>query len=120
MKAIYIGRCFDVRILDDPTLGYMQGYMANETYDYGYSHAPGFAGILAPTTADHRYFNEDVNALCLWEEMAKAFGTKHDAITTVINMASIVRNMDFRAKKTKSLSSLGLEGYTVGNLKDVL
>ena len=74
--------------------------------------------IMAPTTADHRYFNEDVNGLCLWEDMGKYLGVPTPGITTVINMASIVRDIDFRSIMTKSVKSLGLDIFPADELGD--
>ncbi len=108
-ERIAIGAACGVEIVDEPTIGYVQGYMYDKTYDVGYSKAPGFAGIMAPTTADHRYFNEDVNGLCLWEDMGKYLGVPTPHISTVISMACIVRDIDYRAIMTKSVKSLGLE-----------
>ena len=110
-ERIAIGAACGVKIMDDPTIGYIQGYMFDKTYDVGYSKAPGFAGIMAPTTADHRYFNEDVNGLCLWEDMGKYLGVPTPHISTVINMACIVRDKDYRAIMTKSVKSLGLDEF---------
>ena len=107
-------------ILDDPTLGFQQGYMYNMTYDEGYVKSPGFAGIKAPTTADHRYFDEDANGLCLWEDMGKALGLPTKAITSVINMCDIVRAKDYRAVMTKSIKSLGLDKYELTRLSEFL
>ncbi len=108
-ERIAIGAAVNVAIISDPELGLTQGYMADETYDHGYSAAPGFAGILAPKTADHRYFNEDVNGLCLWEDMGEYLKVPTPAITTVINMASIVRDFDFRVHRTKTVKGLRLD-----------
>ena len=119
-ERIAIGAACGVQILDDPTLGLMQGYMYDATYDVGYIKSPGFAGIMAPTTADHRYFDEDGNNLCLWEDMGKALGIKTTAITTVINMCSIVRAKDYRALMTKSMKSLGLDQFEPSELGTIL
>jgi opine dehydrogenase len=120
LERIEIGKQFGVKIIPDPVLGLTQGYMADETYDNGYSKAPGFKGILAPITTNHRYFNEDVNGLCLWEDMANHFGIKTPAITTVIDMASIVRGVNYREMKTKTMNKLGLEKYNLDQLKEIL
>lgn len=120
IERIAIGKKMNVDILNDPKLGMLQGYMADETYDNGYINAPGFKGIAAPKTTDHRYFNEDVNGLCLWEDMAEYLDIKHDAITTVINMASIVRGVDFRKIRTKTMKSLGFEKYTMEELSKII
>ena len=116
MERIAIGRACGVEVMDEPTCGYVQGYMYDKTYDVGYAKAPGFAGIMAPNTTDHRYFNEDVNGLCLWEDMGKYLGVPTPAISTVINMSNIVRDVDYRAIMTKSVSSLGLDVFPAEEL----
>jgi len=119
-ERIAIGAACGVKIMDDPTLGLQQGYMYDATYDVGYIKSPGFAGIMAPTTADHRYFDEDANGLCLWEDMGKALGVDTTAITSVINMCCIVRAKDYRAIMTKSMKSLGLDEYEPARLGELL
>lgn len=119
-ERIKIGKQFGVEIIPDPVLGLKQGYMADTTYDNGYSKAPGFSGILAPTTIDHRYFNEDTNGLCLWEDMANYFHIPVHAIKTVIDMSSIVCDKDFRAEKTKTMESLGFSKYSMEELKKII
>lgn len=120
LERIAIGKMINVDIMSDPKLGYRQGYMADETYDNGYINAPGFKGIAAPKTTDHRYFNEDVNGLCLWEDMAEWFNIDHKAITTVINMASIVRGIDYRAIRTKTMKTLGFAYYSLEELNSII
>ena len=110
-ERIQFGKFFGIEIMDDPSLGLIQGYMYNATYDEGYVKAPGFAGIMAPTTTDHRYFDEDVNGLCLWEDIGKYLGVPTTTITSEINIANVIRNKDYRAVMTKSVSSLGLDKW---------
>lgn len=117
-ERIALGAACGVEILREPVCGMIQGYMYDESYDIGYAKAPGFAGILAPTTTDHRYFDEDCNGLCLWEDMGKFLGVPTPAITTVINMCNIVRDKDYREIMTKSMNSLGLDKYTVQELRE--
>lgn len=119
-ERIAIAAACGAKILDDPTLGFQQGYMYNMTYDEGYVKSPGFAGIKAPTTADHRYFDEDANGLCLWEDMGKILGLPTTAISSVINMCNIVRAKDYRALMTKSVKSLGLDKYELTKLSEAL
>lgn len=110
-ERIAFGKACGVEILDDPTLGMLEGYMYNATYDEGYIKSPGFAGIMAPTTTDHRYFDEDVNALCLWEDIGKYLNLPTTTITSMINICNILRNKDYRATMTKSVKGLGLDKY---------
>lgn len=119
-ERIAIGKVCNVEILDDPTAGLIQGYMYNATYDEGYAKAPGFAGIMAPTTTNHRYFEEDVDNLCLWEDIGRYLGVPTNAITTVINISNIIRAKDYRATMTKSVSSLGLDKYSPEELGKVI
>ncbi len=115
-ERIAIASAYGVKVLDDPTVGMLQGYMYNATYDEGYVKSPGFAGIMAPTTTNHRYFDEDVNGLCLLEDMGKVLGISTTAITSVINICNIVRAKDYRAIMTKSMKSLGLDKFAPSEL----
>ncbi len=74
-ERILIGGKLDFEIIKDPGISIEQGYMEVDTYDIGYSTAPGFKGIKAPSTLDYRYFNEDVGyGLVFMTELARQVG----------------------------------------------
>jgi opine dehydrogenase len=54
-ERIALGARLGLEIVADPVLGCRQGYMTEATYDAGYSRGPGFAGIRAQRSLDHRY-----------------------------------------------------------------
>jgi Ketopantoate reductase len=113
-EKIAIGRKLGFEIVPDPEIGMRQGYMAEPTYDTGYSKAPGFKGIKAPDTLDYRYFNEDVGfGLVFISELGKQVGVPTPAIDAVIKIVSVIMNRDYRAEEARTMKSMGLGDYTM-------
>ena len=109
-ERIAIGKKLGVEIIPDPTLGKMQGYMQEETYENGYSTANGFKGIKAQSSLDHRYLNEDVGyGLTLMEELGERLGVETPTMSSVINIANAVMDKDYRKNRKRTVDSLGLK-----------
>jgi opine dehydrogenase len=120
-ERIAIGRALHIEVIPEPELGYLQGYMAEPTYDRGYSEAPGFQGIKAQSSLDHRYFHEDVAyGLVFWQSLAEQIGVKTPHISAVIRLASALMGQDYVAQGKRTMRSLGLSGYTAGELVQLL
>jgi len=95
-ERIAIGRKLNVEVRADPELGYEQGYMAEPTYEIGYSKALGFKGIKAPPSLNDRYLNEDVGyELAFMKSLADQFRIDTPAIDSVIRLASILMDRDY-------------------------
>lgn len=74
---------------------------------------PGYKGLQAPQGLYNRYIYEDVPcSLVPMESMANLFGMKTPAISSMINIAQIMTNRDFRSEG-RSADRLGLEGLTI-------
>ncbi len=120
-ERIAIGQALDIEILPDPDLGYMQGYMAEPTYDKGYSEAPGFQGIKAQNSLDYRYFHEDVGyGLVFLQSLAEQIGVETPYISTVIRLVSLLMERDYLTQGKRTMESLNLAGLSVENLKLLL
>ena len=120
-ERIAIGQALDIEILPDPDLGYMQGYMAEPSYDKGYSEAPGFQGIKAQNSLDYRYFHEDVGyGLVFLQSLAEQIGVETPYISTVIRLVSLLMERDYLAQGKRTMESLGLAGHSVEKLKLLL
>lgn len=121
LERIAIGRKLNVDIMSDPDIGYMQGYMAETTYDKGYSEAPGFKGIKAQNSLDYRYFHEDAGyGLVFWQSLAKQVGVEANCISAVILLASVLMERDYLAQGKRTMKSLGLSEYTGLELEQLL
>ncbi len=59
-ERLAIAEALGLRVLSEPDLGVLQGYMREATYSTGYSTAPGFLGIGAQSRLENRYLTEDV------------------------------------------------------------
>jgi opine dehydrogenase len=120
-ERIAIGQALDLEVVPEPELGYMQGYMAEPTYDRGYSEAPGFRGIKAQGSLDYRYFHEDIGyGLVFWQSLAKQVGVETPQISAVIRLASVLMEQDYLAQGKRTMQSLGLSGYAARELEQLL
>ena len=120
-ERIAIGRALNIEVIPEPEIGYMQGYMAEPTYDRGYSEAPGFRGIQAQRSLDYRYFHEDVGyGLVFWQSLAEQIGVETPHISAVIRLASVLVEQDYLTQGKRTMESLGLSGYALGELEQLL
>lgn len=107
-ERLAIGDALGVRILSEPAIGVLQGYMTEENYSTGYSRAPGFLGIGAQDRLDHRYLTEDVGyGLVFLTDLAARLGVRTPVMESLIRIASVVLDRDFRAEQARTLESLG-------------
>ena len=119
-ERIQIGKVLGVDILPDPNLGINQGYMTNNDYETGYSTAPGFKGIKAQSQLDHRYLNEDVGyGLVFMTALADKLNIDTPVMNSVIRIASTVMERDYKSESKRSLKTLGLEHYSIDELKQL-
>jgi opine dehydrogenase len=116
-ERLAIADALGVRVLSEPDLGVLQGYMREANYSTGYSTAPGFLGIGAQTQLDNRYLTEDVGySLVFLTDLASRVGVKTPTMEALITMASIVLARDFRVEGKRTLATLGLDDMSVSDL----
>lgn len=120
-ERIAIGRKMNIDLLPDPELGCIQGYMKEPTYDKGFSEAPGFRGIKAQRSLDHRYFNEDVGyGLVFMHSLGEQVGVDTPYISALIRVASLLVGRDYLGEAKRTMKSLGLSGNTIEELERLL
>lgn len=120
-ERIAIGQALNIKIIPEPNLGHMQGYMAEPTYYQGYAEAPGFKGIKAQHSLNHRYFQEDVGyGLVFWHSLAKQVNVVVPHIAAVIQLVSVLMGRDYLNENKRTMASLGLSEYTVHELAQLL
>ncbi|MGB3187023.1 MAG: NAD/NADP octopine/nopaline dehydrogenase family protein [Ornithinimicrobium sp.] len=108
-ERIALGKAMGVTVLSDPELSMLQGYFTVETYDTGYSTAPGFQGIKAQPQLDYRYFTEDVGyGLVFYSDLGKHLGVPTPLMDSMIVIVSTVLDRDFRGEAKRTVASLGL------------
>ncbi|MGI6719451.1 MAG: NAD/NADP octopine/nopaline dehydrogenase family protein [Anaerovoracaceae bacterium] len=116
-EKIAIGAKLGVTIMPDTQLGMLQGYQAVDSYDIGYSTAPGYKGIMAQTSLDYRYFNEDVGyGLVFMTDFARHIGVETPIMDSIINIVSVLMERDYRAEGARTLAGLGLDQYDLQEL----
>ena len=116
-ERLAIAGALGVRVLSEPDLGVLQGYMREANYSTGYSTAPGFLGIGAQSQLDNRYLTEDVGySLVFLTDLASRVGVKTPTMEALITMASIVLARDFRVEGKRTLATLGLDDMSASDL----
>ncbi len=116
-ERIAIGEKLGLTILPDPVMGMCQGYMLENNYGESYRKAPGFLGIGAQHSLDHRYLHEDVGyGLVFMSDLGRQVGVETPGIDAVINVASIVMARDYRAEAPRTPETLGIEGLSAEEL----
>lgn len=77
---------------------------------------PGYKGLLAPQGLYIRYIYEDVPcSLVPIESIAQCLGMKTPAITSIINIAELMTNRNFR-EEGRTADRLGLEGLSISEM----
>ena len=116
-ERLAIADALGVRVLSEPELGVLQGYMREANYSTGYSTAPGFLGIGAQSRLEHRYLTEDVGySLVFLTDLADRLGVPTPTMQALITIASVVLARDLRAESKRTLATLGLDGMSPGEL----
>jgi len=120
-ERIAIGNKLGVKVIPDPELGVMQGYMVEATYDNGFITSPGFAGVKAQPSLDYRYFNEDVGyGLVFLQKLGEQVGVDTPIMSTVITLVSLLMNRDYVGEARRTMETLGLSKRTVEELDKLL
>ena len=120
-ERVAIGKKLGIEVIPEPELGCLQGYMKEPTYDIGYSEAPGFKGIKAQNSLNYRYFNEDVGyGLVFMHKLGEQIGVDTPYMSAVIRLVSLLMERDYLGEAKRTMESLGLSGYTVDELEELL
>lgn len=78
---------------------------------------PGYRGITAPQTLEHRYIFEDVPmSLVPISELGRAYGVFTPLMDAVIRLASTIHGTDYR-HKGRTVEKMGLSGMSVDEIK---
>jgi opine dehydrogenase len=120
-ERIAIGERLGVKVIAEPDLGYVQGYMADTSYDVGYSKAPGFKGIRAQSKLDNRYFHEDVGfGLVFLQDLARQIGVPTPVIDSMITVISAVMDRDYAREAPRTMARIGLSGMDAERLTELV
>ncbi|QDS86929.1 Opine dehydrogenase [Rosistilla ulvae] len=120
-ERIAIGNKLGLKIIPDPELGCLQGYMQVANYDEGFSTARGFAGIKAQQKLDNRYFQEDVGfGLVFLKSLGEQLDVDVSNISALIRVVSVVMDRDYLAEAPRTMSRYGLSKHSAEELSGVL
>jgi opine dehydrogenase len=120
-ERIAIGKKLNIKVMSEPAIGQLQGYMNEKTYDRGYAEAPGFRGIKAQKRLNHRYIHEDVGyGLVFLKKLGEQIGVQTPNIAAIIQIASTLMARDYLAEAPRTMKSLGLSQYSADELMKIL
>jgi len=120
-ERIAIGEALGIEVVADPELSLRQGYMTDASYEDGYRTAPGFQGIKAQPSLDHRYLNEDVGyGLVFLASLGGQLGVGTPIMDSVIVLTSRLMNRDYRAEAPHTPATLGIEGLDARALAELV
>jgi len=120
-ERIAIGKKLGVNVIPDPELGVIQGYMTEATYDNGFITAPGFAGVKAQSSLDHRYFNEDVGyGLVFIKKLGEQVGVATPVMSAMITLVSLLMKRDYLGEARRTMETFGLSKHTAKELENLL
>lgn len=120
-ERIAIGEALGVEVIPDPELSLRQGYMTDASYEHGYRTAPGFLGIKAQPSLDHRYLNEDVGyGLVFLAELGGQLGVETPIMDAVIALTSRLMQRDYRAEAPHTPAALGIADLDAAALRDLV
>lgn len=78
---------------------------------------PGYHGIKAPDRLHHRYIDEDVPmSLVPLASIGEMLGVDTPTIKSIINLASIIRGVDFWAEG-RTVEKLGIKGMSIKEIR---
>jgi opine dehydrogenase len=78
---------------------------------------PGYKGVRAPSTLNHRYILEDVPmSLVPMVSVGRLLGVKTRTLDSLIHMASLIHARDFLAEG-RTVEKLGLSGMKVKDIR---
>jgi len=108
-ERIAIGEALGIEVVPDPELSLRQGYMTEASYEHGYRTAPGFLGIKAQPSLDHRYLNEDVGyGLVFLATLGRQLGVATPIMDSVIALTSRLMNRNYVAEAPRTPASFGI------------
>ena len=120
-ERIAIGEALGIAVVPDPELGLRQGYMTDASYEDGYRTAPGFLGIKAQPSLDHRYLNEDVGyGLVFLAALGRQVGVQTPIMDSVIALTSRLMKRDYREEGPRTPTTLGIAGLDAEALEHLL
>ncbi|MGC9359852.1 MAG: NAD/NADP octopine/nopaline dehydrogenase family protein [Anaerolineae bacterium] len=87
-----------------------------ETLFEAIQNQPGYRGIKAPATLNHRYIREDVPmSLVPIAELGEAYGVSVHQIRSIIQLACTIHQTDY-TRRGRTLDRLGIDGLSVPEL----
>ena len=117
-ERIAIGQAMGLVIENDVELGVRQEYLSCADYTLGYRNSSSFDGIIAQSSLDYRFYNEDLGyAMVFWIDLANKLKVDVPMMKALVEIVSGIMLRDYMLEAPRTLEKLGLGSYTVEELK---
>jgi len=101
----------------DPVTSVAQGYAESTDYLECYGQGSGFRDFPSPSTTDHRYLHEDLGiGLVMFCSLGRLLDVPTPAGEAFVRMGSLMTGVDYFARATRTLESLGLGDLDIDGL----
>jgi opine dehydrogenase len=111
-------RAFDYPAQPDPVTSVEQGYAASTDYYECYNQGLAFREFASPDTLINRYFHEDIGmGLVMFCSLGELIGTPTPTCEIVARMGAVLAEVDYFAKRLRTVESLGLDGLDREEIK---
>ena len=117
-ERMAIGQAMGLVIENDVELGVRQEYLSCADYTLGYRNSASFDGIIAQSSLDYRFYNEDLGyAMVFWIDLANKLNVAVPMMKALVEIVSGIMMRDYMHEAPRTLEKLGLGSYTIEELK---
>ena len=119
-ERMAIGHAMGLTIENIVELGVRQGYLSCSDYTLGYKNSASFDGIIAQSSLDYRFYNEDLGyAMVFWIDLANKLNVEVPMMKSLVEIVSGIMMRNYMQEAPRTLEKLGLGNYTVEELKAI-
>lgn len=116
-ERIKLGAKLGLTILSEPEIGVAEGYMEKTNYLDGYNESEAFRDIMAPPSLNNRFMDEDIGyGLVFWSSLGKLIDVDTPVTDSMINIASVLVEKDYKSMDLRSVSKLNLTKEIINNI----
>ena len=119
-ERINIGKAMGLVIENDAELGVRQAYLSSADYTSGYKNSVSFDGIIAQSSLDYRFYNEDLGyTMVFWIDLADKLNVEVPMMKALVEIVSGIMMRNYMREAPRTLQKLGLGDYTVEEIKAI-
>lgn len=119
-ERIAIAHAMDLDIESSVDIGVRQGTLSCADYTLGYKNSSTFDSIIAQSSLDYRFYNEDLGyAMVFWIDLANKLNVKVPMMRALVEIVSGIMMRNYMHEAPRTLETLGLSNYTIEELKSI-